>query len=86
MVSTFSSVVRRENIIGLWKGISPVSAAALLFLAQGFTHCLLFVVSKQVCTQYWCLLLNTPPPQVNLWVRMIHCVLGVGRCDVAYAV
>lgn len=25
MVSTFSSVVRRENLIGLWKGISPVS-------------------------------------------------------------
>ena len=31
MVSTFSTVVRKETIVGLWKGISPVRLLIITF-------------------------------------------------------
>lgn len=43
MVSTFSSVVRRETFVGLWKGISPVSGNNVLsFRIDGVFLCSLY--------------------------------------------
>ena len=73
MVSTISTVVRKETFVGLWKGISPVSCLVMLdFNPPDKT----FAVTAQMCTQYWGLLYYPTSHEICLWVSYLVLRLG----------
>ncbi len=94
MVSTFSTVVRKETFIGLWKGISPVSDIVSYLqraldknpLAKRMAVMNFFVmtVTTQMCSQHWVLLYHSTSHEVCLRVSSCYGTLNLIMRLVSY--